>query len=282
MTHFILTRFNLKLWTQDKNRVSVQTKDWLQKRFDLFERYCFPSIINQTEQNFSWICLFDIDTPPSFKIRIAEYTKQCPNFQPYFLNEEETVNYLDYFKNRIKERGGVDGNTIITTYLDNDDCLRCDYIESVQKLAQTEPHNTIISFEYGLQYFIDLNLVTHIPYPNNHFLTLIEAADNTDIKTVWSINHYYLSSYHQNYNIRKINNGKEMWIEVIHNNNVDNDVKLTLKCYPILSPHYLHAYGLNIIIKPIHSIIVFAFRFCPRFVRQIIRRLKDKFKNNVH
>ncbi|WP_366809621.1 glycosyltransferase [uncultured Alistipes sp.] len=282
MTHFILTRFNLKLWTKDKSNIPVQTEVWLNKRFDLFETYCLPSIINQTNQNFKWICLFDIDTPCAYKSKITEYIIRCPNFHPYYLNKKETINYLEYFKDCIKKLRGGDNDAIITTYLDNDDCLRCDYIESVQRLAYTASHKTIISFEYGLQYFINLGVVNHIPYPNNHFLTLIETADNLDFKTVWSINHYFLSSYRKDYNILTIRDKKEMWIEVIHNNNVDNDAKMTLKFYPILSPQCLHAYGLNINLNPIRSIIVFIFCFYPRFFRQIIRRIMNKIKYEAH
>lgn len=275
MNHFIMTRFNLKLWTTDKNKMPVQTDEWLQKRFYLFETYCLPSIINQTNQCFEWICLFDIDTPKQYRSRIEVYVKRCPQLKPYYLNRNETQQFLQFFKDRI--RGGGSGDRIITTYLDNDDCLKSNYCEYVQKLAQTEPLNTIISFEYGLQYFIEFGLVNRIYYPNNHFLTLIEA-NTPNIKTVWSISHYFLSNYKRDYNIKIVSEIKDMWIEIIHDNNVDNDVKMTLRFHPILFPSYLHAYGLDKNINPITSICVFIFRFCPRFFRQIIRRLKDKIK----
>ncbi len=62
--HFVITLFNLKLWTQDKNNVSTRTDEWLEKRFELFENYCLPSLKAQTNKNFVWLCLFDQFTPP--------------------------------------------------------------------------------------------------------------------------------------------------------------------------------------------------------------------------
>lgn len=46
--HFILTRFNLLLWDKAKDDRKVRTIKWLEHRFSLFERYCLPSVKNQT------------------------------------------------------------------------------------------------------------------------------------------------------------------------------------------------------------------------------------------
>lgn len=49
-THLIVTRFNLQLWDGAKP-LDVA---WLAHRFELFEQYCYPSVVGQTEQNFKW------------------------------------------------------------------------------------------------------------------------------------------------------------------------------------------------------------------------------------
>lgn len=147
MNHFILTRFNLRLWENDKKNAPVRTVEWLKERFILFEAYCLPSILTQTSQNFKWICLFDIDTP---------------------------VEYRSNFRMQIKQHANPDDEHLITTYLDNDDCLRKDFVERIQKLSEHSPFNTVFSFKYGLQYFTTYNLAIKIPYPNNHFLSYYE------------------------------------------------------------------------------------------------------------
>jgi hypothetical protein len=86
--HFILTRFNIKLWSKDKNGQSTQTEEWLKQRFDLFETYCLPSIQKQTQKNFKWIVLFDADTPAFYKEKIAKYQKECKHLEPRFVSAE--------------------------------------------------------------------------------------------------------------------------------------------------------------------------------------------------
>ena len=44
-SHFIITRFNLNLYAQDKHDLPTRTDRWLEHRFEVFERYCLPSII---------------------------------------------------------------------------------------------------------------------------------------------------------------------------------------------------------------------------------------------
>ena len=59
MKHFILTRFNIRLWNQDKFSQSVRSMDWLEQRFEVFEKFCLPSIVGQVCKDFEWIVLVD-------------------------------------------------------------------------------------------------------------------------------------------------------------------------------------------------------------------------------
>ena len=58
---FVITRFNLRLWSKDKHNRPTLSKEWLEQRFDLFEKYCYTSVMHQSSQNFLWVCLFDED-----------------------------------------------------------------------------------------------------------------------------------------------------------------------------------------------------------------------------
>lgn len=49
---FIITRFNLKLFSKDKNNKTTLTDQWLKERFELFETYCFPSVEGQVCKHF--------------------------------------------------------------------------------------------------------------------------------------------------------------------------------------------------------------------------------------
>lgn len=88
LQHFFLTRFNILLWREDKEGNKVRTSKWLEHRFQLFEKYCLPSIIGQTCQDFEWIVLFDSTTTEKYKGKIAEYQKECPQLIPVYVRPE--------------------------------------------------------------------------------------------------------------------------------------------------------------------------------------------------
>ena len=63
--HFLLTNFNVRLpkFSQDGNGLSVLTEEWLEHRLMLFERFCLPSVLGQTNLGFTWLVRYD-DTMP--------------------------------------------------------------------------------------------------------------------------------------------------------------------------------------------------------------------------
>ena len=73
-THLVLTKFNLDysdiLYENEKDQKLWLDPDWIEGRFELFEKYCFPSIEAQTEKNFLWIVFFHKDTPTAQKDKI--------------------------------------------------------------------------------------------------------------------------------------------------------------------------------------------------------------------
>ena len=85
--HYLITRFNLKKegWNLSKNNIPVLTEEWLERRFKLFESFCFPSVKHQSNQNFTWLVYFDVDTPKTFKDRILGLSLGYPKFQPRFV-----------------------------------------------------------------------------------------------------------------------------------------------------------------------------------------------------
>ncbi|MBL4887641.1 MAG: hypothetical protein JKZ03_04155 [Flavobacteriaceae bacterium] len=54
MKHFIITKFNLKGKNSrtDKGGSIMSTKEWLNHRLNLFQKYCLPSVKNQNNKAF--------------------------------------------------------------------------------------------------------------------------------------------------------------------------------------------------------------------------------------
>ena len=283
MNHFILTRFNLKLWwKEDKNHQSIQTEEWLEERFRLFDQYTWPSLKAQTCQDFKWICLFDKDTPEPYKEKVTQYQQEWDTFLPYYCGEKETKHFQSYFRHLVYKNSNQSLEGLLTTYLDNDDALHINFVKDVQQKVKELKYNTIISYQYGIQYYEDLNLAVRIPYKNNHFLTYYERLTE-HIKTVWGFWHFSIFKY-QNIGIELVDNKQQPnWIETIHQGNIDNDVKMTLHHHLITYQHFLSNYG---IIKNLEKINVsycrFIFNFLPRFVKQIIRRTNTKIYRQQH
>lgn len=250
--HFIITRFNLPIWSQTKaGKISTIEDTYLQDRFHLFEKFCLPSIEQQTCQDFKWLVLFDINTPDYFKKKIEELQNRYNRFIPCFfdINNQNIENeYYDYFNKYISELNLKESdykNTdeyiqriltpnfiskcihkytknevdfIITTRIDNDDSFHKNFIEVIQNEVKSQNKFILLDYINGYRYILKNRSVSKFCFPNGHFTTLIEPY-KTNLQTVIYWNHFLA---HKIIPIKHIN-CKPMYIELIHNSNVIND-----------------------------------------------------------
>lgn len=273
---FILTRFNLSLWPADKNGKSTRTGQWLQQRFELFERFCFPSVQHQSVQDFEWIVLFDSETPAIYRDKMKEYKRALPGFMPYFVPAKSGLYFAYIFQSIVSSKVAV-GDKVITTYLDNDDALRFDYIETVKRLAAGAGDSPMfISFKYGLQYFTSLNIALSISFPTNHFISLAETyTEGYRLKTVFGYgSHMGIEGYRGTRVLYVDDREQAGWVEVVHESNVVNEVRLTWKRRLVRDIHKLQEeYGIAITLSR-HSIWIYYTGFVLRMLRQGYRRLR--------
>lgn len=279
MNVFILTRFNLKLWwNKDKVGMKVQTEEWLEERFRLFEKYTFPSVRALTYPHFHWICLFDTETPSHYRSRIDNYVSEEPRLDACYVTWQEARKFQDVFRKRVKQLADNKDEGLLTVYLDSDDCLRNDFLDRLMGLATHAKFGTIFSFEYGIQYYEQLNIAIRIPYPNNHFLAYYEKTGER-VRTIWGFWHFCIYKYKGLSIQTEDNKDNPMWVEVIHDSNVDNDVKMTLHHRLLTQETLLYSFGLPILIKSgSRAILIFLTCFQWRFLKQIVRRTKNKLR----
>ncbi len=224
MKHFIGTRFNLKTsnWKTNKCGNNVLTEAWLKDRFNLFETYCFPSVKNQSNQNFTWFVFFDVDTPKVYKDRVDLLSKDLPNFKPIFIDSLDKL--TSAFKQHILKHVDASDKFIITTRIDNDDIIHRDFISTIQSLYIPE-HLTVIDIRKGYQVSIDVPTpeVRNYIHPFNAFLSVVESLES--FKTIYSREHYgwrvesNVVSYKKEY----------LWVELSHNENYVNHRQVKLK-----------------------------------------------------
>ncbi len=212
--HVIITRFNLKKkgWETSKNNIPVLTTAWLERRFELFENFCFPSIKAQTNQNFKWLVYFDIDTPQKFKDRILGLSIGYPNFIPkYVANMNEFVPAIQ------EELKNLPSEYIISSRIDNDDCLSKYYVEEIQKRFKKSTH---LAFDFPDGYTLQISPDYRIGKKRqlwNPFISFIE--ENKNPQSVWQKDH---AAWKIDPLVERINK-KRTWMSIIHQENKINE-----------------------------------------------------------
>lgn len=296
--HYLLTRFNLALWQEDKTGKAIGREEWLAKRMRLFETYCLPSVIGQTIQDFDWILLVDENTPSAYREKIKAYRSLYPQTHFVGVKPQYAFHFADIFRQMVMadllKKGWNEGDLCLTTYLDNDDCIARSFVEKVQAEClnfHLQPNEQrFLSFDYGLQLFTDMHhLATRILYPNNHFLTLAECLPScgssstvsssrsfSSIRTCYGFGSHFLLEKRGLAEVYHINDKwHPMWVEVIHEENVDNDVKMTFDTHFVNDKDLLRRdFSLPMDIGKRHRVT-----FVCRAVGQMWRRLRNKFMN---
>jgi len=212
--HFLITRFNVKV---DFSSSAGLDPEWLKHRFDLFDRFCYPSMRSQRNQNFQWLVYFDVETPDFFKSKILRYS-EWQNFIPVFLEERftEEINRSTILKHLDEQT-----DFLITTRLDNDDAVSNRFTEMIQNsFAQQEMQFINLSNGYVWR---DGRLYS-FQYLSNPFMSLIEQIQDRTIdgfKTVLCGNHTQIAKIGT---LRQIKT-EPSWLQVVHEKNVSNRVR---------------------------------------------------------
>ena len=233
--HLIITRFNLNLYARDKHDAPTRTERWLEHRFEIFERYCLPSVAAQTNPNFRWLCLFDAATPAAYRRRIGGYQSVCPQFRSVFYSAGQAGRLTESLRTTISGLLAPPPQLLITTNLDNDDALAADAVELLQREIRFSSGKRIYSLLYGYQYFTDRRFALKMRYTNNHFLTLVEPFD-AHSETIVSYRH--TKAIRQQPTVY-LATDKGKWLEIVHEDNVSNDFRINIKVVvysPALGP----------------------------------------------
>ncbi len=119
---------------------------------------------------------------------------------------------------------GTDYEYIVTTRLDNDDALHCDYIKTVHSLIEKEGRKVMYNFLYGYQLNLNEGIAQKYYYPNSHFTTLVESKEDTFLSAFYG-DHRYVGVVHE---VRNINT-KPLWCELLHGKNVANTISIGYK-----------------------------------------------------
>jgi hypothetical protein len=215
--HFVLTRFNIA--TPGKEARLRNQPDWLDHRFELFERYCLPSVRGQIGNplEFDWLILFDSETPVEYKRRISSLTEIFP-FVPIYVGEVRDLDWWSIIRNIYSDLPP----RILTTRLDNDDAIGSDFVTRTQVVAidnfAAAPIGIVL--ENGL--VRSRTSLYQIRHRRNAFASWLEAAsDDSPPHTAAGIPHMEA----ENFGRILIESGPPAWLQIVHDRNVSNKVR---------------------------------------------------------
>jgi hypothetical protein len=207
LKHVVLTRFNLP--SRGTEQLIRNRDGWLRERVGLFEQYCLPSMLGQTERHFSWIIYFD-DASPQWLKDWAGSKAAAGAFIPIYRPEVPRRALLA----DIAQTGLAGETFLLTTNLDNDDGLALNFVEVVQAAAASINERTAIYLTRGL---IRGPAGLYIRQDkDNAFCSVVEPMQAP--VTCWTDWHNRLS---QTMPTRRIA-GSPAWLQVVHRSNVSN------------------------------------------------------------
>jgi hypothetical protein len=212
--HAIITRFNVRYREMVHRRYESKALDagWLVERFELFERYCLPTVAAQTCQDFVWFIYFDSATPQAFVERAQRARTGRDNIRLVF---------CDVYDQELLERGlkkelAPAPQWLLTTRLDNDDGLRRDFVQRLHESLRFAEREAL-NFPNGVVYTGGRAYLYR--HESNAFLSLLEPFDG--FKTVTFVQHPDMSKFAP---VRQID-GDPAWLQVVHRGNISNRVR---------------------------------------------------------
>jgi hypothetical protein len=211
-SHVIMTQFNVE---RPRRHEPIRLDPgWLARRFDLFERYCLPSVASQTAEGFTWIVYFDAATPAPLRERIDACRRRFP-----FVARFVTRPGADVWPRSLAEALPARTPWLLTTRLDNDDALAIDHIARLQSaVAQVPPVRGSWNFPQG--FVLRGGRLYALSHRANAFASWLEPWDERTCTAI-AIAHLKMSRFGPIAQIA----GDAAWLQVVHGGNVSNKIR---------------------------------------------------------
>lgn len=215
LRHFVLTNFNVALDGVDADRhgAAVRTTDWLDERCALFERFCLPSMLNQSCLEFEWLVRWEPPADRARAERIAGYAGH---------GRLRLVDAAVSFRRAVEASLAAGDELVLTTRLDNDDALHFDALARVREAALRGPAE-IAFFDLPAGYVLDAasGELRRSCRPSNQFLSLLEPRAGGEIRTARRIGHHLAAELAPVHAVTD----EPMWLEVVHGRNQANRLR---------------------------------------------------------
>ena len=185
----------------------------MNERLELFSNFCLPSVINQSNKNFKGLLFFDSSTTDKFRIKIDAILKSHSQIIPFYIGgmpkfQESISNYI--------KANTSDKEYLITSRIDNDDCIHIDFINEIQKQFKQQDYlavDTIKGYTLQIEPKYILEKKEHIFNP---LINLIKQNINPK-----KVLHYVHNMWKKETRIIHLEE-KRLWMSIIHGKNKVN------------------------------------------------------------
>ena len=271
-THCLVTRINLGY----KERILRQGHDedsWLDYRFSIFYKFCFPSVVNQIDKNFIWLIYIDDRTPLPYIQELFNRTELNSNI--VVLKRSGGFDDIGrHFAKDIMQYVDRDSEYLITTRVDSDDLIHSDYLCEIKALFNFQEYASI-NFTYGWVYDDRIKLLGKAKNMSNPFISLVEKIpSDRSVRTVFYQSH---TDYIHESNRVEITNKKRLWCMTIHGVN-DSTRFYGLPIYRKLDK-LSDNFSFPLVIKPnVRLFIYFSYKYYRRQAIKVFPYLVRKQK----
>ena len=215
MQHFLCTKFALLFLGNSslekyKTWLDERPNNWLEERFELFEKYTLPSIQAQTEKNFRWLLMCNRNHPQMNNAAIKRLASYAPDAEVFWL--DMVINSANYQECANALRPLVDDEWVITTRLDSDDFVSRHFIQRIREGASEKEG----SLGFKLGYMLEGDVLYPRRYLKGPFTSWVERVE--DLKTVWHRPHLHFRKS------KDVGQEKYNWIQVVHGGNLLNGI----------------------------------------------------------
>lgn len=141
LKHLVFTNFG----------IGIKDELWLSYRLEIFGNTVLPSLANQSNQGFEWVIFIDEGLPVLHRTRLEKLLSetslkvQTRQVSDYTMVNREIVSIVK----------SIDEAVLITSRIDDDDCIHDQVIDLIQREATSESNASevlLISLKNGLEF----------------------------------------------------------------------------------------------------------------------------------
>ena len=210
-THVIITRFSYR-FTKNAPIGNLFDGDRMKRRLQLFEAFCFPSVIHQSCKDFYWVLIIDSELPSEYfdyMNKLIEKFYESPEYnnsgpRKIFLYKWTHTHSLSSVE-WIREIIDIDTKKyLITTRFDDDDSLCRNFTKRIKSQSTCKISGfLLVTYANGYYWYPSPYSDYGIYKPQSKPYIAIGLTLITDLKryplTIYFGNHTKLVSYIRNY-----------------------------------------------------------------------------------